>query len=96
MPGERLSMRKIHEILRLRWESHLPLRAIARSLRLSQGTVSDYLVGRAASSELAPAGWGWTMPTSGRCCSRRRRMCRPTNARCRTGRRFTGISGGRT
>ena len=24
MPGERLSMRKIRELLRLRWEQHLP------------------------------------------------------------------------
>jgi hypothetical protein len=32
MPGERLSMRKIREILRLRWEHHLPQRAIGQSL----------------------------------------------------------------
>ena len=49
-------MRKIREILRLRWESHLPQRAIARSLRLSQGSVSDYL-GRARR-----AGLSWPLP----------------------------------
>ena len=43
MPGERLSMRKIRELLRLRWEQHLPQRVIANSLGLSQGSVSDYL-----------------------------------------------------
>jgi hypothetical protein len=43
MPGERLSMRKIRELLRLRWEQHLPQRVIANSLRLSQASVSDYL-----------------------------------------------------
>ena len=43
MPGERLSMRKIRELLRLRWEQHLPQRVIGRSLRLSQGAVSEYL-----------------------------------------------------
>jgi hypothetical protein len=37
MPGERLSMRKIRELLRLRWEQQLPQRVIGRSLRLSQG-----------------------------------------------------------
>jgi transposase len=56
MPGERLSMRKIREILRLRWESHLPQRAIGRSLRLSQGAVSEYL-GRARR-----AGLSWPLP----------------------------------
>src|ERR1700757_1722374 len=56
MPGERLSMRKIREILRLRWENHLPQRAIAQSLKLSQGAVSDYL-GRARR-----AGLSWPLP----------------------------------
>ena len=49
-------MRKIREILRLRWENHLPQRAIAQSLRLSQGAVSDYL-GRARR-----AGLSWPLP----------------------------------
>lgn len=43
MPGERLSMRKVRELLRLRWEQHLPQRVIGNSLRLSQGSVSEYL-----------------------------------------------------
>ena len=37
MPGERLSMRKIREVLRLRLGHGLPQRAVAQSLRLSQG-----------------------------------------------------------
>jgi hypothetical protein len=41
MPGERLSMRKIRELLRLRREQYLPQRVIANSLRLSQASVSD-------------------------------------------------------
>ncbi|HEY4042040.1 MAG TPA: hypothetical protein VGM32_09385, partial [Rhodopila sp.] len=49
-------MRKIREILRLRWEHHLPQRAIGQSLRLSQGAVSDYL-GRARR-----AGLSWPLP----------------------------------
>jgi hypothetical protein len=43
MPGERLSMRKIRELLRLRWEQHLSQRVIGQSLRLSQAAVSEYL-----------------------------------------------------
>jgi DNA-binding transcriptional regulator LsrR (DeoR family) len=36
-------MRQIQEVLRLRFASQLPQRAIAKSLGLSQGTVSGYL-----------------------------------------------------
>jgi transposase len=43
MPGERLSMRKIREILRLRLEHGLTQRAIGQSLGLSQGGISEYL-----------------------------------------------------
>jgi transposase len=56
MPGERLSMRKIRELLRLRWEQHLPQRVIGRSLRLSQGAVSEYL-SRARRADLS-----WPLP----------------------------------
>jgi hypothetical protein len=42
MPAERLSMRKIRELLRLRFENRLPQRAIAESLGLSQGAISTY------------------------------------------------------
>jgi transposase len=43
MPAERVSMRQIREVLRLRFASELPQRAIAKSLELSQGAVSGYL-----------------------------------------------------
>jgi predicted transcriptional regulator len=43
MPAERVSMRQIREVLRLRFASELPQRAIAKSLMLSQGAVSGYL-----------------------------------------------------
>src|SRR6202034_1930413 len=56
MPGERLSMRKIREVLRLRWEHHLPQRVVGQSLRLSQGSVSDYL------SRARRAGLTWPLP----------------------------------
>jgi transposase len=56
MPGERLSMRKVRELLRLRWERQLPQRVIANSLRLSQASVSDYL------SRARRAGLTWPLP----------------------------------
>ena len=41
MPGERLSMRKIREVLRLRFAQGLSQRAIGTSLRLSTGAVNS-------------------------------------------------------
>ncbi len=43
MPKERLSMRKIHEVLRLKHECRLTYRDIARSCGLASSTVCDYL-----------------------------------------------------
>src|SRR5580704_937882 len=56
MPGERVSMRQIREILRLRFASELPQRGIAKSLGLSQGAVSGYL------SRARAAGVSWPLP----------------------------------
>src|SRR6478609_8851421 len=56
MPGERVSMRQIREVLRLRFASKLPQRAIAKSLGLSQGAVSGYL------SRARAAGVSWPLP----------------------------------
>jgi transposase len=56
MPGERVSMRKIREVLRLRFGHHLPQRTIGQSLRLSQGAVSDYL------KRAQRAGLAWPLP----------------------------------
>jgi DNA-directed RNA polymerase specialized sigma24 family protein len=47
MPGERLSMRKIHEVLRLRLGQGLSQRAVADSLGLSLGAVHRDLTGHA-------------------------------------------------
>jgi len=51
-----VSMRKARDILRLKHETGLGVRQIARSLRISHGTVVNYL-GRAAA-----AGIGWPLP----------------------------------
>jgi hypothetical protein len=82
---QRLSMRPIREVLRLRFASQLLQRAIARSLGLSQGAVSGYL------SRARAAGVAWPLPenvddaSSKRCYSRRRRRSPRTSARCPTG-----------
>jgi transposase len=56
MPQERLSMRKISEVLRLKWASHLSNRGIARSCQLSHSTVSEYL------KRAEQAGISWPIP----------------------------------
>ena len=42
MAFKRLSMRKIHRVLRLSFEAGLSIRAIARSIQASPSTVGDY------------------------------------------------------
>ena len=56
MPRERLSMRTIREVLRLRWEAGLSQREIATSCRLGRSTVRDYLLRAQA------AGLRWPLP----------------------------------
>ena len=43
MPRVRTSMRKIREVLRLKWKRGLSHRQVARSVRLGHGTVYNYL-----------------------------------------------------
>jgi transposase len=56
MPGERLSMREIREVLRLGLGQRLPQRAVARSLGLSQGAIHSYM------ARARRAGLGWPLP----------------------------------
>ena len=56
MARERLSMRKLSEVLRLRLEKKLSVRQIAVGCNLARSTVADYL-GRAR-----VAGLGWPLP----------------------------------
>lgn len=56
MAQEPLSMRKIREILRLKWECQLPNRAVARSCQVGVGTVSDYV------RRAREAGLFWPLP----------------------------------
>jgi transposase len=56
MGAERLLMRQIREILRLRFASGLPQHVIARSIGLSQGSVSKYL------NAAGKVGLSWPLP----------------------------------
>lgn len=56
MPQERLSVRKIQEVLRLKWQSGLSNRAIARSCSISPTTVSEYV------RRALEAGLTWPLP----------------------------------
>lgn len=56
MPQERLTMRKIREILRLKWELGLSNRVVARSCRISHSTVGDYV------KRAQMAGLQWPLP----------------------------------
>ncbi len=59
MPTRRLSMRKIKEVLRLRFELKMGQREIARACSISQSTVHEYL--KAATA----AGVSWPLPEGG-------------------------------
>ena len=56
MPRERVSMRKIKELLRLKFESGLSIRQIAASLHIGVGSVHDYL------ARVRIAGLKWPLP----------------------------------
>lgn len=56
MTQERLTMRKIAEVLRLKGECKLPNRAIARSCAISHSTVAEYL------RRAQEAGLSWPLP----------------------------------
>ena len=56
MAQERLTMRKVAEVLRLKWECQLSNRAIARSCSISHSTVAEYL------RRAQEAGLSWPLP----------------------------------
>ncbi len=56
MPARRLLMRKIREVLRLKYERGLPHRAIAQACAMGVGTVTLYL------KRTAQQGLGWPLP----------------------------------
>ena len=56
MPGKRLSMRRIKEVLRLKWEVGLSGRVIARSCGIGRTTVREYV------HRAVRAGLSWPLP----------------------------------
>src|ERR1039457_6601720 len=56
MPARRKSMRKVKEVLRLRFELGLGQRQIARRCGMGLGTVHEYL------ERAVAAGTGWPLP----------------------------------
>jgi len=56
MPAQRLSMRQVREVLRLKWACGLSDRKIAHSLRVSRPTVAEY-VRRAQAAGLSWPVW---------------------------------------
>src|ERR1700758_3691142 len=56
MPAQRLTMRRVRELLRLHYGAGASARAIARELGVSRSTVKEYLA-RAATAELT-----WPLP----------------------------------
>jgi hypothetical protein len=56
MAAKRLSMRKIREILRLKFECGLSQRDIAKSCSIARSTVGEYLIRASA------AGLSWPLP----------------------------------
>src|SRR6478752_5429473 len=59
LPARRLSVRKTKEVLRLRFEVGLGLRAIARSCSIGLGTVHEYLQRAEAAGVKWPLGEDW-------------------------------------
>jgi transposase len=56
MPAQRLAMRQVHEVLRLKWDQGLSERKIAQSLGISRPAVAEYV--RRAQA----AGLSWPLP----------------------------------
>ena len=56
MTAERLSMRTIKEVLRLKWEKRLPNEQIAKSCKIARSTIREYL------ERAQGAGLTWPLP----------------------------------
>ena len=56
MPAERTPMRKIREVLRLKWASQLSNRAIAKACSIARSTVAECL------ERASNAGLSWPLP----------------------------------
>lgn len=94
MPAERLSMRKIREVLRLCWGGRLSARAVAQSCGMGRTTVREYV------QRAEAAGLSWPLSEGLSDGELEARLFPPAPSveglgRCRIGRRFIGSAGGR-
>ncbi len=98
---ERLSMRKIREVLRLRFEVGLSTRQVAASVQIAHSSVGEY------ERRLAAAGLSWPLPEGLSDTALERRLFPPPpppppvpsragRGRCRTGSCCTRSCAGRT
>ena len=78
MPQDKLSMRKIRDVLRYRHSTELSLEAIARSLNISKGVVAKYL------KLAAHAGLDWPLPEDLDDAALEKRLYRQAAARAPT------------
>ena len=89
MPAERLPMRKVREVLRLKHACGVSERVIARSIGVSRSTVAEYL------RRAAVIGLAWPIPPELDDARLERRLFTPPGGhagrtrRCRTGRGCT-------
>jgi transposase len=74
MPGKRLSMRNIREVLRLAWEAGFSSRMIAESCSIGRTTAREYL------QRAQRAGLGWPLPEGITDSELERRMFPPASA----------------
>ena len=94
MAATRLLMRRLRELLRLKYEAGLHHRAIAQACAVGLGTVSEYLARARA------AGVAWPLPNDlddrrwKRACLRAPSTRRASRRRCRTGSSSTRSSNG--
>jgi hypothetical protein len=92
MPRERIAMRKVKEVLRLRYELGMSYSQIRQSCGVSLGTVNN-LLARAEQAGLTTRSGTWTRGHWRSGCT-----SAPMTAigwrRCWTGRRWTGICAG--
>ena len=86
MPAERLSMRKVREVLRLKYACGASVRTIARSVGVGRTTVAEYL------RRTAVIGITWPVPVEIDDAALERRLftpagscTAPTSGRCPTG-----------
>ncbi len=76
MPRKRLSMRKIREVLRLKYHCNCSIREISQSLGVGRSTVSDYL------HRAKAAGLDWPLPADFDDTSLEQRLFPSVAARC--------------